>query len=85
MIHQQNARTSANGFNTDLTPNQQAKKNTCPIYIYHKIYYNLVSPVFSGVAFFDFLVETGVFEADSLGLFFPWSTFKQKDDYHKSP
>jgi hypothetical protein len=37
----------------------------------------LVSPVFSGAAFFVFL-ETGVFEADSLGLFFPFSLFFQK-------
>jgi hypothetical protein len=41
--------------------------------------YNLDSPVFSGVAFFAFLEETGVLEADSLALFFPCSTFKIND------
>jgi hypothetical protein len=54
---------------------------TCPIRQKCKRFiaiYNLDSPVFSGVAFFDFLEETGVLEADSLALFFPCSTFKTK-------
>lgn len=34
-------------------------------------------PVFSGVADFAFLAGTGVFSADSLGLFLALSTFKK--------
>jgi len=41
------------------------------------------SPVFSGVAFFAFLAETGVFVADSFGLFFPKSAYKTYSQNYK--
>jgi len=40
-----------------------------------------VSPVFSGEAFLAFLEETGVFAADSFGLFFAKFAYKNKVNY----